>query len=313
MASSSSSESAKGGVTDKPNSKATKTAKKPQQCKKSSGKAAAPKEIQAGRNLNFLGNMTAISKPLAPSDLTTKTLCTGVSIAPSLWTNSDSYLGQNPVVPKGSTQQMTSIQPLTMTFQHIPKIDSVFSYQPSTLSGVSQSGGYAKICIESVKDLSLGPSGKVVSSVVTSPSLSSKATQNVHTRLLQNTPAYPVVQKAIPPSGNISSQEKHSRQSFQSLTTPCTSTPATTGGNLAAGIGMVSQSQMTFPLVNYSQTMSVPNGQITTSGMYTQVPQTSQVKSFETILANTKRIIQSALYKLLGIGCLTTPHKNLHF
>ena len=282
MASSASSESAKGGVTDKPNSKATKTAKKPQQSKKSAGKATAPKEVQAGKNLNFLGNMTAISKPLAPSDFTTKTLYTGVSIAPSLWTNSDSYLGQNPVVPKGSTQQMTPIQPLTMTFQQIPKIDSVFSYQPSALSGVSQSGGYAKICIESVKDLSLGPPGKVVSSVVTSPSLNSKAMRNVHTRLLQ--PAYPVVQKAILPSGNMSSQEKHSRQSFQTLTTPCTSTPATTGGNLAAGIGMASQSQMTFPLVNYSQTMSVSNGQVTTSGMYTQVPQTSQVKSFKTII-----------------------------
>ena len=301
MASSASSEPAKGGNTNKPISKATKTARKPQQSKKSVGKAAVSKEIQVGKNLNFSGNMTAISKPLAPSDLTTKTLCTGVSIAPSLWTNSGSYHGQNPVAPKGSAQQMVpNIQPLTMTFQQIPKIDSVFSYQPSTLSGVSQSGGYAKICIESVKDLSLGSPGKVVSSVVTSPSLSSTAMQNVHTRLLQNTPAYPVVQKAILPSGNISSQEKHSRQSFQSLTTHCMSTPATTGGNLTAGTGIASQSQMTFPLVNYSQAMSVSNGQITTSGMYMQVPQTSQVISFETVMTFVTICWKSLIDEMCG-------------
>ena len=274
-----SSQSAKDSNSDKSNFKATKAAKKTQQqSKKSPGKAAVPKDIKIGNNLTFSGNMGVTQKPLLPSsDLATKTLYTGVSMAPSVWTNSDSYMGQNLLVPKGPAQQAAPMRPLTMTTQPIPKIDSVFSYQQSTLSGVSHSGGYAKICIESVKDLSLGPSGKTATSVVTSSSPNSKAVHNVQTRLLQNVQPYQMLHKGILPSENITSQDECNRQSFQSMTTSCTSAPVTTGGNFATAMAVAQQSQISLPLLNFSQAMSLSNGQITTSGTYTQVSQTNQV------------------------------------
>ena len=293
--------SAKDGSTEKSNSKATKTSKKSHQSKKSPGKAAASKDVRTGDNVSFSGNMAAVSQSMPPcSNVATKTLYTGVTLSPSLGMNSGSYVGQNPQAAK-SSQQMLPIQPMTMTIQRIPKIDSIFSYQPNALGGASHSGGFTKICIDSVKDLSLGPSGKVVPSVVTSPDqpppapiaskqmsrsdannfvmLNSKAIQRGHTGLPQSAPPpYQVIQKATLPSGNITSQGDLRRHSFQSLTTPCTSAPVTTGDNLTTTIGMVQQSPMNFPPMNISQAMSLPTGHITTSGTYTKVPQTSQVK-----------------------------------
>lgn len=276
-----SSHSTKDRNSDKSNFKATKTAKKTQQqSKKGPAKSAVPKDMQIGNNhVTFSGNMGVTQKPLLPSsDLATKTLYAGVSITPSVWTNSDSYIGQNLLVPKGPAQQATPMHPLAMSTQPIPKTDLVFSYQQSTLSGVGQAGGYAKICIESVKDLSLGPSGKIATSVVTSAAPNSKALHNVQTRLPQNVQPYQMVQKGILPSENITSQGECNRQSFQSLTTSCTSAPVTTGGNIVTAMAVGQQSQISLPLLNFSQAMSLSNGQITTSGTYTQVSQTNQVR-----------------------------------
>ena len=221
----------------------------------------------------------AIISAAPSSDLGTRTLYTGVSISPYLGKSSGSYVGQNPYAAKLS-QQMAPMQPVTMAMQHIPKIDKVFSYQPNVLSSVSNSG---VACIDSVKDLSLGPHRKVATSVVTSfnqpkPTPGNTKQQNAHTRLPQNALPYQAIQKAILPSTDVTSQAEQRGPSFQSLMTPCSSTPATTGGNLSSGVGMQYQSQMSFPLTNFSQALSLPNNcQITTTEICTQVPQTSQV------------------------------------
>lgn len=272
-----------GEAKEKGSSKTTKTSKnssKANQNKKSPSKGSTSKDMRAGNNLVFSGNMTNISAP-SSSDLAARTLYTGVSISPYLGKRSGSYVGQNPYAAKAS-QQMTPMQPVTMAMQHIPKIDKVFSYQPNVLSSVSNSGVHVA-CIDSVKDLSLGPHGKVATSIVTSfnqpksaPSTSKQ--QSVHTRLPQYGLPYQAIQKAILPSTDFSSQAEQRGPSFQSLMTSCSSTPATTGGNFSTGVGVAHQSQMSFPLTNFSQALSLPNNcQITTSEIYTQVPQTSQV------------------------------------
>lgn len=289
-------------ITEKANTKATKTSKnssKSNQSKKGPGKASTSKDARVGNNLAFSGNMANISTA-SSSDLATKSLYTaGISMSPYLGKSSVSYVGQNMYATKG-LHQMAPMQPLTMAIQQVPKIDKVFSYQPNVLSGVSNAGVYTKVCIDSVKDLSLGPHGKIAASVVTASNqpriapgaskqqlssevnsfvlLNPKAVQSVHTRLPQNALPYQTIQKAILPSANIVSQAEHRRTSYQSLMTSCTSAPVTTGGNLSTGVGMTHQSQMSFPLTNFSQAMSMPNNcQIASTGIFTQVPQTSQV------------------------------------
>lgn len=171
---------------------------------------------------------------------------------------------------------MASIQPVTMATQHIPKIDKVFSYQQNVLNSVSNSG---VAVIDSVKDLSLGPQRKVATSVVSSfnqprSAPSSSKQQNVHTRLPQNPLPYQAMQKVIFPSANITSQAEQRAPSFQS----CSSTVQTTGGNHLTAVGMAHQSQMSFPVTNFSPTFSLPTScQITTTQMSAQDPQTSQV------------------------------------
>lgn len=281
---------AKDSTTEKPHPK-TKTSKKSNQSKKSPGKAVMPKDVRIGNNLNFSGNMLTVSKPpSSSSNLETKSLYTEVSISPSLGTNIVSYVGQNP-------RGLNNGQPMTMTIQRVPKIDSMFSYQPNALRGVGNSSSYTKICIDSVKDLSLRPPGSDVTSVETSSNqpqptpgaskqmsssdtnnfvmLNSKTMQSMHIRLPQNPPPYQAIQKGNLSGVNVTSQGNH-EQSFQGLMTPCTLAAVTSGGNLATAIGMAQQGQVTFPLLNFSQAMSLSNSQITTSGIYTQVPQTSQ-------------------------------------
>ncbi len=270
-----------GGTKEKGSSKTTKTSKnsgKTNQNKKSPSKGSTSKDMRAGNNLVFSGNMANISTP-SSSDLAARTLYTGVNISPYLGKSSGNFVGQNLYAAKAS-QQMAPTQPVTMAMQHIPKIDKVFSYQQNVLSSVSNSG---VACIDSVKDLSLGPQGKVATSVVTSfnqPKSASGTTkqQSVYTRLPQYGLPYQAIQKAILPSTDITSQAEQRGPSFQSLMTPCSSTSAITGGNLSSGVGVAHQSQMSFPLTNFSQALSLPNNcQITTSEIFTHVPQTSQV------------------------------------
>lgn len=194
--------------------------------------------------------------------------------------SSGGYVGQNPYAPKVS-QQIAPMQPVTMAVQHIPKIDKVFSYQPNVLNSVSNSG---IAVIDSVKDLSLGPQRKVATSVVTSfnqprSAPGSSKQRNVHTRLPQNPLPYQAIQQAIFPSANMASQAEQRGPSFQSLMASCSSTPATTGGNLSTVVDMSHQSQMSFPVTNFSQAFSLPTScQITTTQMSAQDPQTSQVR-----------------------------------
>ena len=176
---------------------------------------------------------------------------------------------------------MAPMQPVTMAIQHVPKIDKVFSYQQNVLNSVSNSG---VAVIDSVKDLSLGPQRKVATSVVSSfnqprsaPGFSKQP--NVHTRLPQNPPPYQAIQKVIFPSANIASQAEQRGSSFQSLMASCSSTPPTTGGNCSTVVGMAHQSQMSFPVTNFSQAFSLPTSQVTTTQMSTPDPQTSQVSN----------------------------------
>lgn len=261
-------------VTEKATSKTSKTSKnsgKTNHNKKSPSKGSSSKDVRVGNNFSFSGaNITTPS-----SDLVARTLYTGVSISPFLAKSSGGYVGQNPYASKVS-QQMASIQPVTMAIQHIPKIDKVFSYQQNVLNSVSNSG---VAVIDSVKDLSLGPQRKVATSVVSSfnqprsaPSPSKQ--QNVHTRLPQHPLPYQAMQKVIFPGANITSQAEQRAPSFQS----CSSTAQTTGGNHLTVVGMVHQSQMSFPVTNFSQTFSLPTScQITTTQMSAQDPQASQV------------------------------------
>lgn len=261
-----------GHVTEKATSKTTKTSKnsgKTNHNKKSLSKGSSSKDMRVGNNLSLSGNMANISTPSA------RTLYTGVSISPFLAKSSGGYVGQNPYACNVS-QQMASIQPVTMATQHIPKIDKVFSYQQNVLNSVSNSG---VAVIDSVKDLSLGPQRKVATSVVSSfnqprSAPSSSKQQNVHTRLPQNPLPYQAMQKVIFPSANITSQAEQRAPSFQS----CSSTVQTTGGSHLTAVGMAHQSQMSFPVTNFSPTFSLPTScQITTTQMSAQDPQTSQV------------------------------------
>ena len=283
-----------GPITEKGPSKASKSSKnsgKTNQGKKNSSKGSPSKDVRVGNTLIFSRHMENISTPPLP-DLAP----TGISISPYLGNRNVSYAGQNPYVTS-SSPQLTPIQPATMSLQRIPKVDKVFSCQPTALSGVSNS---SKVCIDTaVKDLSLGKD--VVTSVAALANqprpvpgvstqhsnlemnnfilLNSKAVQSVYTRLRQNVLPYPTVQNAILPSVNVTSQVQQRRPSFQNLMTPCTSTVASSGGSSVTGVGMPHQSQISFPITNFSQAMSLPNsGQITTTGTCTQVPQTNQVR-----------------------------------
>ena len=329
-----SSQSTEDGVTDKSNSKATKTPKKSHQSKKSAGKAVTSKDARMKNNINFSGNMDTTSKQLVPSSgFATKALYTGVNTSPALGMNNGSYIsGQNSQAPNGS-HQVVPIQPLSMTIQQFPKIDSIFSYQANSLGSVTNTGGYAKICIDNtLKDLSVVPSGGIVTSTVTSsnqlqPSLGagkemssadgnnfvildSKAMQSVKTRLQQNA-SYQIMQKVNLPSRNASSQGDHQRELYPSLMAPCTSSPATTGSNLGAVVGMVQQNPGNFPLMNLSQAMSLSNGQITSSGP-TPVPQKIQVRYSKlavTVHWNLNCFLANLLYICSTFSLYTQPHK----
>jgi len=268
-------------VTEKATSKTTKTSKnsgKTNHNKKSPSKSSSSKDVHVGNNLSFSGSMANISTP-SSSDLVARTLCTGVSISPFLAKSSGGYVGQNPYKV---SHQMAPMQPVTMAIQHVPKIDKVFtcSYQQNVLNSVSNSG---VAVIDSVKDLSLGPQRKVATSVVSSFNQPRSAPgfikqQNVHTRLPQNPLPYQAIQKVIFPSANIASQAEQRGPSFQSLMLSSSSTPPTTGGNLSTVVGMTHQSQMSFPVTNFSQAFSLPTScQITTTQMSAPDPQTSQV------------------------------------
>lgn len=222
------------------------------------------------------------------SDLTARTLYPGVNISPYLGKGSGNRVGQNPY-PAKVPQQIAPMQPATMALRPVPKIDKVFSCQPNTLSSISNSGIAS---IDSVKDLSLGPHGSVVTPVITSfnqPKMAPGTTkqQSIHmTRLPQNALPYQAIQKATFSSPDITSQVEHRVPSFQSLMTPYSSTSATTGSNLSTDVGVAHQSQMSFPFTNFSQALSLPNNsQITTTEMQgTQVPQTSQVMKEITLI-----------------------------
>lgn len=273
-------------TTEKPNPKPAKSSKKSNQSKKSPGKAVMPKEIiQKGNSLNFPGSILSISKAPSCSTFDTKALHTGATLSP-LDTNAASYVGQNLQVCHSGSQQLTSLQPNTMAIQQIPKIDSIFSYRPNALGNANTSSSATKICIDSVKDLSLGPSGSVVTSIMTTPSqcqpalgvnstqiASSKTLQSIHTILLQNPPPYEVAQKGRIPGVSITPQGNSGQLR---LATPHTLAQVTNGGNLVTAIGMAQQHQMTFPPVNLNQSVSLSSDHNTTSWTYTRVPQTSQ-------------------------------------
>ena len=267
-------------VTEKATSKTTKSSKnsgKTNHNKKGPSKGSSSKDVRVGNNLTFSGNMASISTP-SSSDLVARTLYSGVSISPFLAKSSGGYVGQNPYKV---SYQMAPMQPVTMAIQHIPKIDKVFSFQQNVLNSVSNSG---VAVIDSVKDLSLGPQRKVTTSVVSSfnqPRSAPGSTKqlNVHTRLPQKPLPYQAMQEVIFPSANITSQAAEQRApSFQSLMATCSSAPLTTGGNHSTVVGMAHQSQMSFPVTNFSQAFSLPTScPITTTQMSTQDPPTSQV------------------------------------
>lgn len=285
---------------EKPTAKPAKSSKKSNQSKKSPGKAVMPKEIiQKGNSLNFPGSILSISKAPSSSTFDTKALHTGAGATLSpLETNAASYVGQNLQVCHNGPQQLTSLQPTTMAIQQIPKIDSVFSYRPNALVNANTSNSVTKICIDSVKDLSLGPSGSVVTSVVTTPNqcqpalgistqiASSKTLQSIHTIFLQNPPPYQVAQKGRIPGVNITPQGNPGQLR---LATPHTLAQVTNGGNLVTAIGMAQQHQMTFPPVNLNQSVSLSSDHNTTSWTYTHVPQSSQV-----IVKSSRGILQNA-------------------
>jgi len=285
-------------TTEKPNPKPAKSSKKSNPSKKSPGKAVMPKEIiQKGNSLNVPGSILSISKAPSSSTFDTKALHTGATLSP-LDTNAASYVGQNLQACHNGSQQLTSLQPNTMAIQQIPKIDSIFSYRPNALGNANTSSSVTKICIDSVKDLSLGPSGSVVTSVMTTPNqcqpalgvstqiASSKTLQSIHTILLQNPPPYEVAQKGRIPGVNITPQGNPGQLR---LATPHTLAQVTNGGNLVTAIGMAQQHQMTFPPVNLSQSVSLSSDHNTTSWTYTQVPQSSQV-----IVNSSKGILWNA-------------------
>ena len=286
-------------TTEKPNPKPAKSSKKSNQSKKSPGKAVMPKEIiQKGNSLNFPGSILSISKAPSSSTFDTKALHTGATLSP-LDTNAASYVGQNLQVCHSGSQQLTSLQPNTMAIQQIPKIDSIFSYRPNALGNANTSSSATKICIDSVKDLSLGPSGSVVTSMMTTPNqcqpalgvnstqvASSKTLQSIHTILLQNPPPYEVAQKGRIPGVSITPQGNPGQLR---LATPHTLAQVTNGGNLVTAIGMAQQHQMTFPPVNLNQSVSLSSDHNTTSWTYTRVPQTSQV-----IVNSSRGILQNA-------------------
>ncbi|XP_068721019.1 uncharacterized protein [Montipora capricornis] len=248
-------------IVHKANSKVSKTPKKNQQNKKSPGEAAMAKESATRNNYTSSDNMAAVTRTSPSSDFPGKTFFTGASIAPSLRSRTAgirSGSGQTPLAPKSSTQQMTPIQSLTMSPQHIPRIGSVFSYQ---------SASFAKICIDSVKDLSLSPTGKLVTPGISSPGINPKVTQNVHSsRMPLKAQPFQVAQKVILPNRNVFvSQDDYTRQSFQSLSTPCSTSLVTTAGNLASGIGFLQNQVTSYPLLNCTPAVTVSSGQVTTS------------------------------------------------
>lgn len=277
-----------GSVTEKSPSKAFKTTKnsgKTNQSKKNSNKGSPSKDARLGNNLSFSRHMENVSTPPLP-DL----VPAGISVPPYLGNRNGNFAGQNPYGATGSPQ-LTPIQPAIMSPQRIPKIEKVFSYQPA-MSTVSNS---SKVCMDAaVKDLSPGNHGKGSAVPTNQPRpapgaisqhsntdmnnfilLNSKAVHSTQARLLQNLLPYPTVQNSIPSSANITSQAGQTRPSFQNMLTPCSSTSVSTGGS---GAGMLHQSQMSFPITNFSQAMSMPNNsQIVTTGTCTQSHLTSQV------------------------------------
>lgn len=269
-------------------SKSTKSSGKTNQSKKNSNKGSPSKDARLGNNLSFPRNMENVSTPPLP-DL----VPAGISVPPYLGNRNGNYSGQNPYGATGSPQ-LTPIQPTIMSPQQIPKIEKVFSYQPA-LSAVSNS---SKVCVDAaVKDLSPGNHGKgvAVSSNQPRPApggisqhsatnmnnlmlLSSKAAQSTQTRLLQNLLPYPTVHSTILSSTNITSQAGQTRPSYQNMMTPCSSTSVSTGGSSSIGAGMPHQRQMSFPITNFSQTMSLPNNsQIVTTGTCTRTHLSSQL------------------------------------